>query len=101
MGGAHQVHTFFLLVESDPGKAACQEKATQNTCGMEPLYSQDAYKGVIQTAPRTEQIFYAHSIANTGMIETESPFLGPADNDGLMVRAGPQPLYLKNLSLLI
>ena len=101
MEGADQVHAFFLLAKSDTKRAGCQEKSTQNTCGMEPLYSNDAFKGVIQTAPRAAQILYAHCTVNAGMIETDSPFSGPADNDGLMVRAGPQPLYLKNLSLLI
>ena len=99
--GSHQVHTFFLLVESDTRRAGCQEKTAQNACGMEPLYSHDAFNGVIQTAPRAAQIFYAYWTVDAGMIETDSLFFGPAANDESLVRAGPQPLYLKNLSLLI
>lgn len=100
-GGSHQVHTYFLLVESETTRPGCQEKTAQNTCGMEPLYSHDAFKGVIQSAPQAEHIYCAYRTINAGIIERDPLFSGPATSDGLMVRAGPQPLYLQNLSLLI
>jgi hypothetical protein len=99
--GSHQVHTFYLLVQSDTGRSGCQEGATRNACEVAPFYSHDALAGVIKTAPRAENIVYAHTAVNAGIVESGSPFSGLAAGNGRMVRAGPQPLYLQNLSLLI
>ncbi|MBW1944397.1 MAG: hypothetical protein JRJ51_16380 [Deltaproteobacteria bacterium] len=99
--GSHQVHTFFLLVQSDTKRNGCEQRTTESSCGVEPLPGLEVLHCSLQTNPRAEHIFYAYCTVNAGMIETDSLFFGPAANDGLMVRAGPQPLYLQNLSLLI
>ncbi len=101
MEGAQQVHTFFLLVESDTKRNGCEQRTTESSCGVEPLPGLEVLHCSLQTNPQAEQLFYAYRTVNAGMVETDSLFFRPAANGRLMVRAGPQPLYLKNLSLLI
>ena len=100
--GSHEVHKFFLLVPTDSGGTSCHERTAPASCGMEPLYSHDALKGIIQAVPRAaEVVFYTSSIAVTERTANNPLPFGPASSRILTARARPYPLYLHNLSLLI
>lgn len=99
--GSHQVQRFFLLVESDTERKNCEQRAAEKSCGMEPLAGLEVLHCSLHTNPHVGYKFYSSSTVNAGMIKNDALFSGPANPAGLMVRAGPQPLYLQNLSLLI
>lgn len=99
--GTGQVHAFFLLVQSEAGNKGCERKTAETSCNMEPLAKVDVLHCTLHTNPHAEYHLYSLSFVNTGMIGNDSLSYRSATYAGLTVRAGPQPLYLQNLTLLI
>lgn len=100
--GSYRVSRYFLLGNTSPGATNCQGTTERETCGMEPLATFQVLQGVIHSAPRTVHV----SLPDAGpvvvpMIGKDQLLFGPAADSGMTNRAGPRPLYLQNLSLLI
>jgi hypothetical protein len=99
--GSHQVHANFLLAQTGTKKKACEQKTDEKSCGMEPLANVSVWHCTLRSSPQAGQNIYSFSSANAEIIECDSLIFGSAADGGHIVRAGPQPLYLQNLALLI
>ena len=100
--GSYRVSGYFFLKNPSPGAQNCRERSKAAACGMEPSDTSQVFYGAVHSVPRaTQGLLHAFGAAEIAIVEKDIFPFGLAAGTALTARAGPPPLYLQNLSLLI
>jgi len=100
--GSYRVSGYFFLKNSSPEAQDCRVKTGPAACGMEPLDRLQVLYGAIHSVPRASHgPVHATGTAAVAVAGKDLFPFRPAAETAMITRAGPSPLYLQNLSLLI